>query len=67
MHGNETFTKRLLIVGVESATEDSIARSLRYPTCVEQVIALWVELPLIVDNVGLISHALPGVCIGELD
>jgi hypothetical protein len=67
VHGNETFLKHLLVIGVESAPEDGIALSLHYPTCVEQDLALRIELPLVVDNIGLISHVLPGIHVSKFD
>ena len=61
------FAECLLVVGVESSPEDGVALPLHHPTCVEQDLALCVELLLVVDDIGLISHALPDIGVGKLD
>jgi len=67
VHGDKAFAEGLLVIGVESTPEDSVALTYGYPTCAEEDLALSVELALVVDNVGLVSHALLGVLAGEVD
>jgi len=67
VHGDESFAEGLLVIGVESAPEDGIALAYGYPTCAEEDLALSIELALVVDDVSLVPHALPGVFGGEVD
>ena len=67
VHGDEVLLEGSLIVGMESAPEKSVALSYGYPTCTEENLALSVELALIVDDVGFVLHALPGILAGEVD
>ena len=47
--------------------EDGVAFTDGYPTGAEEDLALVVKLPLVVNDVGLVTHALPGVLGGEVD
>jgi len=67
VHGNKAFAEGLLVIRVESMPEDSVVLAYGYPTCAEEDLALSVELALVVDNVSLVSHALPGVLAGKVD
>ena len=67
VHGDESFTEGLLVVRVESAPEDGVALAYGYPTCAEEDLALSIELVLVVDDVSLVPHVLPGVFGGEVD
>ena len=67
MHGDETFVEGMLVFGVESAPEDGVTFADGYPTGAEEDLTLIVELLLVVDDVGLITHALPGVLGSEVN
>ena len=67
MHRDETFVKRTLVFGMESSPEDGVTLSYCHPTCVDEDLALSVELALIIDNISLISHALLGILGGEVN
>jgi len=67
VHGDEALSEGLLIVRMESVPEKSVALSYGYPTCAEENLALSIELVLIVDDVGFVLHALPGILAGEVD
>jgi len=67
VHGNEAFTEGALVFWVESTPEDGIAFADGYPTSAKEDLALVVKLPLVVDDVGLVTHALLGVLGGKVD
>ena len=67
MHGNETFIEGALVFGVESMPEDGVAFTNGYPTGAKEDLTLIVELLLVVDNIGLVTHALLGVLGGKVN
>ena len=52
---------------MESAPEDGVAFANGYPTGAEEDLALVVELLLVVDDIGLVAHALLGVLGSKVD
>jgi len=67
VHRNEAFIEGALVFRVESTPEDSIVFANGYPTGAEEDLTLIVELLLVVDDIGLITHALPGVLGSEVN
>jgi len=67
VHGDEAFVEGALVFWVESMPEDGVAFANGYPTSAKEDLALVVKLPLVVDDVGLVTHALPGILGGEVD
>jgi len=67
VHRDETFVERALVFGMESSPENGVAFADGYPTGAKEDFALCVELSLVVDDVGLVAHALPGVLGGKID
>ena len=56
-----------LIVGVEATPVDGVESECGYPAGVEEDLAAGVELAMVADNVGLVSHAFPGGLVDKLD
>ena len=67
MHCNKAFIEHLLVFRMESAPEDGVAFANGYPTGAEEDLALVVELLLVVDDIGLVAHALLGVLGSKVD
>jgi len=67
VHCNEAFVERTLVFRMESAPEDGIAFTDSYPTGAEEDLTLIVELPLVVDDISLVTHALPGILGSEVN
>jgi len=67
VHGNESFMKGLLVLRVESMPEDGIVLADSYPTSAKENLALVVELLLVVDDIGLVTHTLLGILGGKID
>ena len=67
VHGDEAFAEGALVFWVESAPEDGIAFTDGYPTGAEEDLALVVKLLLVVDDIGLVTHALLGILGSEVD
>jgi len=67
VHGDEMFVEGMLVFGVESTPEDGIMFADSYPTGAKEDLTLVVELLLVVDDIGLITHALLGILGGEVD
>ena len=56
-----------LIVGVEAMPVDGVELECGYPADVEENLAAGVELAMVADNIGLVSHAFPGGLVDEFD
>jgi len=67
VHHNEAFIERLLVFGMESTPEDGVVFTDSYPTGAKKDFALCIELPLVVDDVGFVSHAHLGILGGKVD
>ena len=56
-----------LIVGVEAAPVDGVELERGYPAGVEEDLAAGVELAMVADHIGLVSHTFPGGLVDEFD
>jgi len=51
----------MLVFGMESVPKDGVAFAYCYPTGAKENLALIVKLSVVIDDISLISHALPGI------
>ena len=65
--GDEAFVEGSLIVGVEATPVDGIELQRGYLAGVEENLAAGVELAMVADNIGLVSHAFPGGLVDKFD
>jgi len=56
----------LAVLGVESAPEDGVILTFSYPARLKEGFTERVEFAVIIDDIGLIVHALPGVLVGKV-
>ena len=66
MLGDEVFMQLLSIFRVESAPKYGIVLTLGYASRIEEGFAKRVELALVVDNIGFITHALACILVREV-
>ena len=57
----------LLVVGMEATPVDGVELEHCYPAGVEEDLAAGVELAMVADHIGLVSHAFPGRLVDEFD
>ena len=56
----------MLVLAVETVPEDGVEFALSYPAGIEEKLTFGVELTVVVDDIGLVIHALLGILIDKV-
>jgi hypothetical protein len=66
LFGDEAFSESLLVVRMETAPENGIALASGDSARGDEYLGEVVEFAVVIDDVGLITHAFPGILVCEV-